>query len=298
MRIVAIVNPISGRGMSSETAADRIAMIRAALDRRGLDGSVVLTERAGHAREIASRAVEAAADLVLTWGGDGTVNEVGSALAGSSTALGLVPAGSGNGLAGGLAIPREPNAAIAAALDGRVRAVDVGQLNDRAFFNVAGLGFDAHVALLFNQRPPGRRGPLPYVMIGFREGVRYAGLTYNITLVDDHRTTTTVHRALLVAFANGVEYGMGMQIAPAARLDDGLLDCCVVEDRPVLSRILHARHLLRGKIARAPRLLMRTVRSATVEADRDIVYHVDGEPGVAGKRLVVTVRPGALRVRS
>jgi YegS/Rv2252/BmrU family lipid kinase len=298
MRIVAVVNPISGRGMDASATADRIAMMRAAFDRRGLDGSVVVTERAGHARELAARAVESGTDLVLVWGGDGTVNEVGTALMGSSTAMGLVPAGSGNGLAGGLAVPRQPAAAIAAALDGRVKPVDVGMLDERPFFNVAGIGFDAHVALLFNQRPRGRRGPLPYVMIGFREGVRYAGLTYNITLAGDHGTTTTIHKALLVAFANGVEYGMGLRIAPAARLDDGLLDCCVVEDRPVLARVLHARHLLRDRIDRAPGLLMRTVRSATIEAELDITYHVDGEPGVAGRTVVVTIRPGALLVRS
>jgi diacylglycerol kinase (ATP) len=298
MRIVAIVNPNSGAGLDSSAASRRQATIRDELRRRGLDGTIHITERAGHARELAARAVEDHADLVITWGGDGTVNEVGGGVMGTPTALGLIPAGSGNGLAGALGVPRDPHRALAAALDGQVRPVDVGTLNGRPFFNVAGIGFDAHVAYLFNQRTRGRRGRLPYVIIGVREGCRYAGATYTVTLEADSGPTTTVSRALLIAFANGSEYGMGMRIAPNALLDDGLLEACVVEDRPVLSRFLHARHLALGSIHRAPNMLLRPVRSAIVEADGEIVYHLDGEPGVTDQRVTIGLRPGALRVRA
>ena len=284
--------------MDPTVAVRRQAMIRDELRRRGLDGTVHVTERAGHARELAERAVQDHAGLVITWGGDGTVNEVGSALTGTSTAIGLIPAGSGNGLAAALGVARDPLAALSAALDRPTRAVDVGMLNERPFFNVAGIGFDAHVAYLFNQRTRGRRGRLPYVIIGVTEGCRYAGLTYTVTLEDESHSSTTVSKALLIAFANGSEYGMGMRIAPQAKLDDGLLEACVVEDRPVISRFLHARHLALGSIHRAPKMLLRPVRRALVEAEGEIVYHVDGEPGLVQGRAAVTIRPGALLVKA
>jgi diacylglycerol kinase family enzyme len=136
------------------------------------------------------------------------------------------------------------------------------------------------------------------VAIGVREGCRYAGKEYRITL--DSGTgppAATTIRALLIAFANGSEYGLGMKIAPNARLDDGLLEACVVADRPVLSRFLHARHLASGSIDRAPSLIRQSIRSAIVETDGEIVYHLDGEPAVVSDRLDISVRSGALEVK-
>ena len=293
MRIAAIVNPVSGAGMDPHAANRRVTLIRDELTRRQLSATIDLTRAAGHARDLARAAVADRADLVIVWGGDGTVNEVGGELAGSPTALGLIPAGSGNGLAGGLGIPRDPQAALATALGTKTLAVDVGMLDDRPFFNIAGIGFDAHVARLFNERPRGRRGRLPYIVIGVREGCRYRGRDYTITLDGAPQRS----RALLIAFANGREYGMGMQIAPGARLDDGLLEACVVEDRSVLARFRDARHLALGSVQRAPRMLMQPIRTAVVESDGEIEFHLDGEPGVVRDRLTITVRPGALMVR-
>ena len=297
MRIVAIVNPMSGAGMDPAVANGRLAMIRDEVGRRRLDCSVHLTERAGHARELAARAAEDRTDLVIVWGGDGTVNEVGGGLGGSQTAMGLIPAGSGNGLAAALGVSRDPRAALATALDGRTIAVDMGRLNDRPFFNVAGIGFDAHIARLFNQRSRGRRGPVPYFLIGVLEGCRYAGAEYTITLDGDAPESPKTLKALLIAFANGSEYGMGMRIAPLARLDDGLLEARIVEDRPVAWRFLHARHLATGSIDRAPRIISRSVRSATVASPGPIEYHVDGEPGISEGPLSISVQAGALNVK-
>jgi diacylglycerol kinase (ATP) len=293
MSIVAIVNPMSGAGMDGTVAGLRVAMIRDELNGRGLEADIYLTQRAGHARELARDAVATDADLVIVWGGDGTVNEVGSGLMGSEIPLGLIPAGSGNGLAGALGIPRDPRGALATLLGERMLTVDVGMLGDRPFFNVAGIGFDAHIARLFNLRSRGRRGRLPYVVLGVSEGFRYVGQDYALTLDGDPAS----YRALLIAFANGREYGMGMEIAPGAKLDDGLLEACVVLDRPVVSRFLDARHLTMGGIERAPKIVWRSVREATVDVDGEIEFHVDGEPGVAQRRLEVSIRPGALRVK-
>lgn len=293
MSIVAIINPISGAGANRDAAAQRVALIEMEARRRGLHARIHLTERAGHARELAAASAAADVNLVIVWGGDGTLNEAGAGLIGSDTALGLVPAGSGNGLAAALGAPRDPIAALSAAFDGETRAIDAGMMAGRPFFNIAGIGFDARVAALFNARGAGRRGGWPYVAIGVREACRYHGVEYSIDL-DGHRRTIT---ALLVAFANGREYGIGARIAPLAQLDDGLLDATIVETRPLLTRFWHARHMALGTAHRAPGVLTRQVRRALVSAQGPMEFHVDGEPGVVEGPVEVTVRPAALKVR-
>ena len=293
MRVAAIINPISGAGADSNRAAQRIALLTEALDRRGLRATVAITLRAGHARELAAAAARDRADLVIVWGGDGTVNEAGSALLGTGSALGLVPAGSGNGLAAALGTSRDPRVAIDRALDGDRRAIDAGIIDGRPFFNIAGIGVDARIARRFNERAQGSRGPWPYFVIGVREGCRYRGGEYEVELDGESRRL----KALLIAFANGREYGSGARLSAAARLDDGLLDAVIVEDRWILSRFWHARHLASGTPARAPRVVTRHVRRAVIRAEGAMEYHADGEVGSAEGRVEVTVRPAALWVQ-
>jgi diacylglycerol kinase (ATP) len=293
MSIVAIVNPISGAGANMSVARQRVALIRDAAHRRGLSAEIHLTERAGHARDLAARSVTAGAELVIVWGGDGTVNEAGAALIGSSAILGLVPAGSGNGLAAALGTPRDPHAALTVAFDGATRAIDAGFFASKPFFNIAGIGFDARIARLFNARGAGRRGRWPYIAIGVREGCTYPGVDYRIDLDGEQ-----LHlRALLVAFANGREYGMGARIAPQAELDDGLLDATIVAQRPLLLRFWDARHMATGTAHRAPSVTTRRVRRAVIETEGTMEFHVDGEPGVVDRRVEIRIVPGALRVR-
>jgi diacylglycerol kinase (ATP) len=293
MRIAAIINPMSGAGLDPSIANRRVAMIRDELERRGLSATIHVTDGPGHGRELGAAAVADGTELVLVWGGDGTVNEVGGGLVGTTTALGLIPAGSGNGLAAALGVPREPHAAIATALGSRTMAADVGMLGDRPFFNIAGIGFDAHIARLFNQRSRGRRGRWPYIALGVREGCRYRSQHYDLQLDEEaHRSN-----AFLIAFANGREYGLGMQIAPNARLDDGVLEACIVEDRSVLARFRDVRHVALGTAHRAPRVLLRQVRTACVRTAGQIEFHLDGEPGVAEGRVDISIRPGALIVK-
>jgi YegS/Rv2252/BmrU family lipid kinase len=294
MSIVAIVNPISGARANPSAAAERVEVLRAEAARRGVAIDVHLTTRAGHARDLAAAGASAGASLLVVWGGDGTLNEAGSALIGTGTTLGLIPAGSGNGLAAALELPRDPRQAIAAAFDGPTRSIDAGTIAGRPFFNVAGIGFDAHIARLFNQQPIGRRGPWPYIVIGVREGCRYRAVQYDLQLDGERRSV----RALLIVFANGREYGLGARIAPEARLDDGWLNATIVEDRAVPVRFWHARHLARGTAHLAPCVIAQTVRRATVDAGEEpIEYHVDGEVATTTGPVEVAIIPGALRVR-
>ena len=293
MNIAAIINPISGAGANPNAANERIAFLTSELDRRGLHASIELTARAGHARELAMRFADAHVDLLIVWGGDGTVNEAGGALVGTNTAIGLVPAGSGNGLAAALGTSRNAAEAIRRALDGERRAIDAGVIAGRPFFNIAGIGVDAVIARRFNQRAQGTRGPLPYFIIGVTEGCRYRGEEYDLDLDGDSRRL----RALLIAFANGQEYGVGARLSAAARLDDGLLNAVVVEDRSILARFWHARHLKAGTPERAPRVIARHVRRASIRRPGTIEFHVDGEMGSAEGEVIVSIRPGALWVQ-
>ena len=158
-----IINPVAGGGTLA-VAKQRAERATQYLEARGEHGEVHLTERRGHAHALASSAVQragsgAAAEgyRVVAWGGDGTVNEVASALVDTRSVLGIVPAGSGNGLARELGLPTAVDAALDMAVSSPARAIDAGTIGERWFFSIAGIGFDAHVASAFD-RATGRRG--------------------------------------------------------------------------------------------------------------------------------------------
>jgi diacylglycerol kinase (ATP) len=293
MDVFAIVNPLSGAGANPDVAAGRVALLTARFAATGITGVVHVTGHRGHAAELAAAAVANGARTVLAWGGDGTINEIGSVVAGTSAALGIVPAGSGNGFAAELGIPWQPAAAIDVVIHGRDRLVDAGELDGRLFFNIAGIGFDAVVAEQFNLQRLGNRGMGPYVRIGIRETFRYRAGTYRVTLDGEE----LVSNALVIAFANGREYGNRIRVAPQAVLDDGKLEAVVVEDRPALSRLWVGRHLAFGTADKAARVVLRSIASARVETDGDILYHVDGEVGRARGAVDVRIRPRFLKVR-
>jgi YegS/Rv2252/BmrU family lipid kinase len=294
MDVFAIVNPLSGAGANSDVAAERTALLMRHFVTAGITGGVHVTERRGHATELAATAVAQGARTILAWGGDGTINEIATVVSGTPASLAIIPAGSGNGFARDLGIPWEPGAAVGVALKGRERTIDAGEINGRLFFNIAGIGFDAVIAEQFNaQGMLGRRGLGSYVRIGLREAFRYRGARYRVTLDGEQ----IVSNALVIAFANGREYGNRIRLAPKARMDDGKLEALVVEDRSPLLRLFAACHLALGTVDRASRITMRSVTSATVETDGEILYHVDGEIGRADRAVTVRIRPGALTVR-
>lgn len=293
MDVFAIVNPLSGAGANPGVAAERVALLTHRFAAAGIDAVVHLTKHRGHAAELAAMAVAQGARTVLAWGGDGTINEIGSMVAGTSASLGIVPAGSGNGFAAELGVPWQPVEAIDVVIGGRDRLIDAGELDGRLFFNIAGIGFDAVIAELFNARTQGNRGMGPYVRIGLREMFRYRASRYRVTLDGEE----IVSHALVIAFANGREYGNRIRVAPQALVDDGKLEALVVEDRTPLSRLWTGRHLAFGTAHKASRVVLRSIETARVETDGDILYHLDGEVGRASGAVTVRIRPGLLKVR-
>ena len=252
---------------------------------------VFVTEGVGHARELAKTAVRRGMRLVLAWGGDGTMNEVASALVFDDVPLGIIPAGSGNGLARELGIARRPEQAIADALAAEARPIDVGELEGRYFVNIAGIGFDAHIAAQFAAAT--RRGFVGYAGITARALTGYVPLEYRIS----SRGATQTVRAVLVTIANSAQFGNGALIAPGARVDDGELDLVVFEERSRFKTVCALPRLFNGTVGQVRGCHISRVREVTVEADQPLTFHVDGEPVPAGgTRLRARIHPGALMV--
>jgi YegS/Rv2252/BmrU family lipid kinase len=291
LSIAIIINPISG-GARPDTARARAALAASVVDRHGDPAEVFVTERPGHACELAKAAVARGVRLVMAWGGDGTINEVARALAFGDVPLAIVPAGSGNGLASELGIDPRPERAIADALQAEPRSIDLGELNGRLFVNLAGIGFDAHVASQFNDLTNRRRGVVTYAGITMRALVGYVPARYTITTPDERIETC----AVLVTIANSAQYGNGARIAPGARLDDGWLDLVVLEEPSRWGTVCRLPRLFNGTVGRVPGYSIRRIQRAAIECDRPTVFHVDGETAVGGTELRARVHPGALRI--
>ena len=291
MSVAIIINPISG-GARPETARTRARLATDIVERHGDHPEVFVTERTGHAQELARAAAARGVRLVMAWGGDGTINEVASALAFGDVPLGIVPAGSGNGLATELGISRRPERAIAHALASTSRAIDVGELAGRLFVNIAGVGIDAHVATQFNAASNPRRGLAGYARVAGRALRTYRPSVYRITTPAGRVDV----RALLVTVANAPQWGNGAQIAPGARVDDGLFDLVVIEEHSRFRTVSQLPRLFNGTVSRIRGCTISRVPDVTIESDEPMTFHVDGEPVHGGTTLQARMHPGALKV--
>jgi diacylglycerol kinase (ATP) len=293
MRAAVIINPIAGTDRGAHLGRQRTDLAAEVLARHGVDSKVSVTESSGHAGRLAREAVEAGASLVFAWGGDGTVNEVAGALAFGPAALAIIPAGSGNGLARALGIPPQPDRAILWGLEHAERRIDLGELGDRLFVNVAGVGLDARVASRFAGLARRRRGLLPYVGFTISEYLASAPAEYLITMDGVARK----QRALLVVLANSRQYGSGAVVAPEAQPDDGILDLVVVDPVSAREALWGAKRLFNGTFTAAQGVSQWPVRELTISANGPILFHVDGEPVRGGPTLTARVHPHALRVK-
>jgi diacylglycerol kinase (ATP) len=292
MQVAVIVNPVAGIGVERSAAMRRIRRAGDLLAAHGPIGEVLPTEGPGHARELALGAVGRGARVVVAWGGDGTVNEVASALAFTAVPLGIVPCGSGNGLARELRLPPTVDAAFAVAVGGGERRIDAGEIEGRLFVNVAGVGFDAAVARAFADGSGGR-GFAHYARVTLRELRRYTPSEYTVTT----DTGEARVRALTIAVANGRQYGNGATIAPNARLDDGRLDLVVVRARPRWLALAQIPRLFLGGIERASGVGMEIIDEVRIGSATGLACHADGEPFSSRGPILARVRPGALLVR-
>ena len=281
-----IINPISGTQRKQGIA--ELALSHT--DPTRYEVEVVYTEYAGHASLLAAEAVGRGVDVVGAVGGDGTVNEVGRALVHTSTALGIVPCGSGNGLARHLAVPLDARGAIDVLNRCVVHTLDYGTIDSRPFFCTCGVGFDAFVSERF--ATGGRRGLLAYVENTLRSGLMYKPETYYIE--DDNGTVTC--KAFLIACANASQYGNDAFIAPYASMKDGLLDVVVMEPFNAIEAPQVALQLFKGTLPANSHVKTFKASKLRLRREGEGVAHFDGDPFWTGSTIDIELHHAALRV--
>lgn len=280
-----VINPISGVRKNKQPLKH---LIQQTLSPNKIE--LYETTGRGDAFRSARTARERAFDLIVAVGGDGTVNEVASALCGGGIPLGILPAGSGNGLARSLGIPLNLKLALQMLLQFHTKRIDIGKAGDRFFCNAAGLGLDAEVAFRFDRTR--RRGLLGYSILTAMEFFQFAPFYCSVSL-DGNEIEA---RPFLLAFANSYQYGNGAIIAPQAQLDDGYLDLCLVEDISKMRMLAAMPRLFVGTLDRDPKVKYHKFKRATITMDGPIRYHVDGEPVATHSSLTVEIIPAALSV--
>jgi len=287
-KIVFIVNPKAGITPKSKVVIELLAGNIFPSSR--FIPEVRFTERAGHATEIAKDAVERRVDIVVASGGDGTVNEVACAMVNTGIPMGILPAGSGNGLARCLGISMSYALALRTIIRGKTKLMDVATVNDILYTSIAGIGFDAHVAQKFSETYI--RGMISYMKITLNEFRSYKPQTYKITIDG----VSMEKHALMIIFANSDQFGFNTRIAPQAKVDDGLLDICVFKKMPAAQLINVGYHLLRGTPAKSGYAEYFRGKEITIENIADPLMNIDGEPKIIGSPVKINIKPLALCV--
>lgn len=283
-----IVNPISG---TKSNRGEIVESVVEALSVRDINVRVTPTQYAGHATDMARQAAEKRnVDAVLVCGGDGTVNEVVRGLLGTEMPMGLIPNGSGNGLARHLTIPADPVMSVDTIVKGHVEACDCGEVNGIPFACTFGMGYDAAVADRFANS--GKRGKMSYIKSAAEEFLHYSHEQYTIHI--DGRTITD--DAFLVVCCNASQYGNNAYIAPQASITDGLLDIVVVRKAAIIPTLMALAELPTGTIDR--NRILETYRCAELIIERTAPgsAHIDGEPLEMPEVVTVRCLPSSLRI--
>jgi len=285
-RILFIVNPISGVGRQKtvEKAVEQY------LDKSKFDYEFQYTQRAKHATELSASAI-GNFDIVVATGGDGTVNETAQPLIGSQTALAVIPTGSGNGFARHMKIPLGVSNAVKTINNLNISKIDTAKINQHKFVNVAGIGFDAHIAHEFAKF--GSRGFFPYFVLIVKKFATYKARNYKI--IADGKELNT--RALMLNFANSSQFGFNAQIAPKAKVDDGLLNLTILKEFPLIAVTALATRLYSKSIHNSIYINTLEFKQLAIEFDSNTIEgHIDGEPYLFEGKIEISVVPESLMV--
>ena len=275
-------------GTSSKAAIP--GLIENTIDKEKFDYEIVVTQYAGHASEIASRAKDEGKDVVVAVGGDGTVNEVARAIVHSGTALGIIPCGSGNGLARHLLLPMNVKKAIEVLNECEIRALDYGIINGYPFFCTCGMGFDAFVSQKFAEA--GKRGPITYVENVLREGLKYQPETY--ILQDENGTIK--YKAFLISCANASQYGNNAYIAPQASMSDGLMDVIIMEPFDVFEAPQISIDMFNKTLDKSSKIKTFKCRKLHIHRSKPGAIHYDGDPAMTGEDIDVELVPNGINI--
>ena len=285
-KIVFVYNPISGR----HKLLPVVPIIEKFINNDIYDYEIINTQHKGHATEIAREYAARRYDAVIAVGGDGTVNEVGCGLIGSDTALGIIPCGSGNGLARHLGIPIDPFKAVKWLDKSIFTDIDYGTMNGQPFFCTCGVGFDAKVSDSFSKA--GTRGVLTYLESIMKEIATYHNETYKLSFDDSSET----FEAFFITCANADQWGNNAFIAPTASLQDGLLDVIAAHPFNVVDAPLIAFQLFNRQIDKNPKVSVRKCNGVTITREKEGPAHYDGDPVIMGREIRIEIVPSGLKV--
>ena len=286
-RLLFIVNPISGN-THKESFPD---FVKSVIDTIRFDYQIVFTEGPGHASQLSRNAITEKYDIVVAVGGDGTINEVACCLVNTEIKLGIIPSGSGNGLARHLGIPLNFEGALKLINKGISSKIDTATINNEVFISIAGVGFDALVAKLFAEDTS--RGFFTYFKIVAAKFQQYRPKQYELILDNGEHIKT---KAFFIAFANSNQFGYNTTIAPQAELNDGLLDVCVVQKPTIFEMPLIINLLLLKMIHKSRYVQVFKASDLIVKRKKNRVVNLDGEPVKLKKNLHIKVNPLSLNV--
>ncbi|WP_406824885.1 diacylglycerol/lipid kinase family protein [Pedobacter sp. KACC 23697] len=286
INILFIINPISG-GRGKLRIPDFIDKY---LDKEKFSPNFVFSEYVGHAGELADEAATKNFDVIVAAGGDGTINEVATKVLKHHKILGILPLGSGNGLARFLNISKNLRYALSIINDFKIDEIDTAEFNKKCFFNLAGMGFDAHLSAVFSKDK--KRGLSGYVKLGFKEVFNYKAQTYHLNIDGTEYT----RKAFAISVANSSQYGNDVYIAPNASVKDGLLDICIIKPFPIIKLPLLGYVMLRGKAETSD--MIEIIKGKNIKITREAAgaVHVDGEPLQMGVEIQALVNPLSLKV--
>lgn len=280
-----IINPIAG-GKAKDDVPQLIAKN---LDQSIFGYNIIYTSGADHARSIAADNI-GKVDIVVAVGGDGTINETASGIVGSNTVLGILPYGSGNGLSRFLGVPMDPAKAILNLNRWQVETIDTAQADGEWFFNMAGMGFDAHIAQVFANS--GKRGFFTYAKSAFKEFINYKADHYQIYI--DGKIYE--REAYMLSIANSSQYGNNAHVSPDASVQDGLLDVCIIKPFPFWRFIELCIRMFTKTATGSKYLEIIKGKNITITRAHSGPMHLDGEPRMSGQRVEIKVVPASLKI--
>lgn len=284
-KICFIINPISGIGRQRIVEK----LIDERLDNTSYEHSIFYTQAPKHATELAKQAALEKFDIVTAVGGDGSVNEVAKGLIGTDTAMAILPAGSGNGLARHLGVPMDLRKAIDIVQHGIKKKIDTIQFNQECFVNVAGIGFDAHIGWEFSKY--GKRGLSSYIKVILHELSALKTQPFELTI----NGKSIQREAYLISFANGSQWGNNAYIAPLANITDGIMDVVILKKFPLWMGIPLAYKLFNKNLHSAAAIEIIRTKEIIVK-QKNSIAHIDGEPIESGSTLHVKVNSLSLNV--
>jgi YegS/Rv2252/BmrU family lipid kinase len=285
-KICLIINPVSGTESKKNIPED----VAAAIDQKKYDLMIRVTGYPEHATEMALEAAKKKYRYVIAAGGDGTVNEVARALVNTDTILGILPLGSGNGLARDLGIPMDTEKALGIILSGHTRSIDYGIANNHIFFCTCGFGFDAFVSGRFAEEK--KRGPLGYVRNVLESVVDFRAEEYEIT--SDEGSFT--EKAFILTCANASQYGNDAFIAPGASMDDGKMNVSILKPLNALEIPQTTLQLFTKNIDKNSKMISLLTRSLHIKRARPGVMHIDGDPVMTSTEIDVRMIHKGLNV--